>query len=47
MSKSPLFYCNMDYSLFTSMNSDDYIRLFITDTLSYDYDNNTIIQNST
>ncbi len=51
MSKSTLFFksklhCSVDYSLFTSLNSEDYIRLFIADTLIYECGNYAINWNS-
>ncbi len=45
MSESSLHYI-VDHSLLTRMNSEDYIRLFITDTLTHDYDNYAINWNS-
>ncbi len=38
--------CSIKYSLFTSINSEDYIRLFIGDTLIHDYDDYAINWNS-
>ncbi len=38
--------CSMDYSLFTSMNNEDYSMLFIADTLIHDCDDYAINWNS-